>query len=330
MAVDVTPQERARIEALAHSDRPLIVADIDEVVLEFVAPFMAFLESHGHEYRPTSFHLTGNVYFKETGQASEKETVSDFLERFFGEHDTWQKPVAGALDTLALAIEELDTAADALVAAKTRHAQTEGIAVVTPGAAPAPRRVVGAQHVAATRPLFVELLLVPGVEVLLVEPRSRSQQIAVGQAQLALVDGVCLGLGTTRLHAHVFLQVARPDGTSDSILANDALPAEEGHARCPALAIEAHPLVAAHLQALTTERRHHGPLLGHQAIHLAVQVVAPLLVALGVTVGAGRRTDVVLGLDVAVRVVKRLGVFGALRPALAATAGLRTRADDHP
>ena len=101
MAIDVTPQERARIDALARSDRPLIVADIDEVVLEFVAPFMAFLESHGHEYRPTSFRLTGNVYFKETGQASEKVAVSDFLERFFGEHDTWQKPVAGALDTLS-------------------------------------------------------------------------------------------------------------------------------------------------------------------------------------------------------------------------------------
>lgn len=101
MAVDVTPQERARIDALVGSDRPLIVADIDEVVLEFVAPFMAFLESHGHEYRPTSFRLTGNVYFRETGQAAEREIVSDFLERFFGEHDTWQKPVAGALETLA-------------------------------------------------------------------------------------------------------------------------------------------------------------------------------------------------------------------------------------
>lgn len=97
----MTPEERARIDSLARSDRPLIIADIDEVVLEFVAPFIAFLESHGHEYRPTSFRLTGNVYFKESGQVAEKETVSAFLESFFGEHDTWQTPVAGALDTLA-------------------------------------------------------------------------------------------------------------------------------------------------------------------------------------------------------------------------------------
>ena len=95
------PAEKERIQALARSDKPLVVVDIDEVVLEFVAPFMAFLESQGHELRPDSFRLTGNIYFKETGQAAEKHTVSDLLERFFAEHDTWQSPVEGALDTLA-------------------------------------------------------------------------------------------------------------------------------------------------------------------------------------------------------------------------------------
>ena len=94
-------REHDLIEALSRSDRPLVVCDIDEVVLEFVAPLMAFLESHGHEYRPVSFKLTGNIYFKETGEAVEKHIVSDFLDRFFGEHDTWQTPVSGALETLA-------------------------------------------------------------------------------------------------------------------------------------------------------------------------------------------------------------------------------------
>lgn len=93
--------ELDRIEALALSDKPLVVCDIDEVVLEFVAPFMAFLDSHGHELRTDSFRLTGNVYFKETGEPADHATVSGYLERFFGEHDAWQNPVAGALDALA-------------------------------------------------------------------------------------------------------------------------------------------------------------------------------------------------------------------------------------
>jgi hypothetical protein len=101
MAFDMTPEEQDRIEALVRSDRPLVVCDIDEVVLEFVGPLMAFLDSHGHELRPVSFRLTGNIYFKETGEVVDKAAVSDFLERFFGEHDAWQQPVAGALEALA-------------------------------------------------------------------------------------------------------------------------------------------------------------------------------------------------------------------------------------
>ncbi|WP_425418651.1 hypothetical protein [Oricola indica] len=96
----MTPAECERIAALARSDRPLIVCDIDEVVLEFVAPFMAFLESHGHELRTTSFRLKGNIYIKETGQPVENEAVSSFLEGFFDVHDAWQKPVDEALETL--------------------------------------------------------------------------------------------------------------------------------------------------------------------------------------------------------------------------------------
>lgn len=96
----MTPDEQRRIEALAQSDRPLIVCDIDEVVLEFVAPFMAFLESHGHELRPNSFRLTGNIFDRRTGEAAEKQIVATFLESFFAEHDDWQIPAEGALTAL--------------------------------------------------------------------------------------------------------------------------------------------------------------------------------------------------------------------------------------
>jgi hypothetical protein len=102
MVLDMTEQERERIEALARSSRPLVICDIDEVVLEFISPFMDFLDSHGHELRADSFRLHGNVYFKETGEVTDRTTISDFLERFFGEHDDWQEPVAGAREALGV------------------------------------------------------------------------------------------------------------------------------------------------------------------------------------------------------------------------------------
>lgn len=117
----MTSAELDRIEALSLTDRPLVVVDIDEVVLEFIEPFMAFLESRDHELRPDSFRLTGNIYFRKTGEPSDKESVSGFLEQFFNEHDTWQKPVAGALETLAGIERDHDAAVVFLTAMPPRH-----------------------------------------------------------------------------------------------------------------------------------------------------------------------------------------------------------------
>jgi hypothetical protein len=101
MDIDMTPHEEARLDAVARSQRPLVVCDIDDVVLEFVKPFMRFLDSNGHELRLDTFRLHGNVYIKETQEAADNSTVSRFLEGFFEEHDAWQEPVSGALECLA-------------------------------------------------------------------------------------------------------------------------------------------------------------------------------------------------------------------------------------
>jgi hypothetical protein len=67
----------------AHDDlhlgeRPLIVCDIDEVVLEFVSPFMAYLDHNGHELRATSFPLARkclqpNRRQRDTGRDGERD-----------------------------------------------------------------------------------------------------------------------------------------------------------------------------------------------------------------------------------------------------------------
>ena len=49
------------------ADRPLIVCDIDEVVLEFLTPFSNFLRSCGRDLLPRSFRLNGNIVEIDTG-----------------------------------------------------------------------------------------------------------------------------------------------------------------------------------------------------------------------------------------------------------------------
>lgn len=94
-------ETRRQIAELAHDTRPLLVLDVDEVLLEFVDPFSRFLKARGHELRTDSFRLHGNVFNLETDEAAKRETVSDLLESFFEVQHEWQTAVYGAAEALA-------------------------------------------------------------------------------------------------------------------------------------------------------------------------------------------------------------------------------------
>lgn len=81
-------------------DRPLMVCDIDEVVLEFLSPFTAFLRSHSFDLLPRSFRLHGNIVSLLDGSELDKAEVDSFEEVFFANQDLWQTPAEGAVETL--------------------------------------------------------------------------------------------------------------------------------------------------------------------------------------------------------------------------------------
>lgn len=101
------------------TDRPLIVCDIDEVVLEFLTPFRNFLRSCGRDLLPRSFRLHGNVIDLDTGFPVDDAMTSELLETFFRLQGQWQTPADLAVDTLA----GLSTDADVvfLTAMPPRH-----------------------------------------------------------------------------------------------------------------------------------------------------------------------------------------------------------------
>lgn len=85
------------------SDRPLIICDVDEVALEFVTPFSAYLRFQGLELLPRSFRLTGNVVSRESGRETPAEEVRALLDAFFASQMEWQTPadrVAASLSAL--------------------------------------------------------------------------------------------------------------------------------------------------------------------------------------------------------------------------------------
>lgn len=82
------------------TDRPTIICDVDEVVLEFLTPFRNLLNSQNLNLVSTSFALNGNVISKETGFAADNQMVSHMIDELFANQKTWQTAVPTAADTL--------------------------------------------------------------------------------------------------------------------------------------------------------------------------------------------------------------------------------------
>ncbi len=94
------PETARQISELTDHQRPLLVVDVDEVILEFVRPFMRFLAERGYFLRTDSFRLNGNVVLKDSGKAVDDETVEQLIEGLFAEQENWQTAVDGAAEAL--------------------------------------------------------------------------------------------------------------------------------------------------------------------------------------------------------------------------------------
>jgi hypothetical protein len=100
--------------------RPLIVCDIDEVVLEFITPLRNFLFAEGYDLVPRSFQLTGNIVSSETGEIATEIAVKALLDGFFLAQDRWQTPAPDAVASLAALSDTADLVF--LTAMPPRHA----------------------------------------------------------------------------------------------------------------------------------------------------------------------------------------------------------------
>lgn len=95
------PQTARQIAELAASNLPLLVLDVDDVILEFIRPFPRYLQSRGYELRFDSFALNGNVFDRATGERAPKEVVHQLVDDFFVVQDDWQEPAEDAAETIA-------------------------------------------------------------------------------------------------------------------------------------------------------------------------------------------------------------------------------------
>lgn len=108
------------LRSLDRSRKPLIVCDIDEVVLEFLDPFHDYLMSCQYRLHADSFRLHGNIRRITDGICATDDEVERFQEEFFSTQDKWQRPARDAKAVL----DGLEADADIvfLTAMPPRHA----------------------------------------------------------------------------------------------------------------------------------------------------------------------------------------------------------------
>jgi len=95
------PETARQIAELAADDRPLLILDVDDVVLEFIRPFPHFLKSRGFGLTLASFRLTGNIAETASGRLIEQPEVTALLGDFFDMQADWQSVTDGAEQALA-------------------------------------------------------------------------------------------------------------------------------------------------------------------------------------------------------------------------------------
>ena len=92
----------------ADRDRPLLVCDVDEVVLHLVAPFEAVLGERGWRLKTRSFKLTGNVFRVESGAEASQADIWAALEQLFAEQQARQHLVDGVRESLTRLADDLE------------------------------------------------------------------------------------------------------------------------------------------------------------------------------------------------------------------------------
>lgn len=95
------PETARQIAALSLDTRPLLVLDVDDVLLEFIRPFIQYLDSKGYALNFDSFRLHGNIRHIQTSELAANEIVSDMIASFFDEQAMWQTVTDGAGAALA-------------------------------------------------------------------------------------------------------------------------------------------------------------------------------------------------------------------------------------
>ena len=116
--VDLT---RDQIAQLRFTGRPLVICDVDEVVVHFTRDFESYLKQRNLWLDTSSFALNGNIRSLDGGLSLAAADVQALIESFFAERTLHLEPIDGAIEALLHFAE----AADIVMLTNLPHAAAE-------------------------------------------------------------------------------------------------------------------------------------------------------------------------------------------------------------
>lgn len=97
MIADITRQQ---IGELSLNRRPLLICDVDEVVVHFTRDLEVYLGLRGLRLETSNFALGGNIRRRSDGHAIERAAVQKLIEEFFMDRAHDMQPIDGAVEAL--------------------------------------------------------------------------------------------------------------------------------------------------------------------------------------------------------------------------------------
>ena len=111
-------ETRAQLAALElDANRPLIISDVDEVIVHFTRAFEAFLLSRGLWLDAASLALDGNIKHAANGSPATRAEVMAAVDQFFAEKTRTLHPIDGAVQSLI----DLNVVADVVLLTNLPH-----------------------------------------------------------------------------------------------------------------------------------------------------------------------------------------------------------------
>jgi hypothetical protein len=104
-------------DLVVDASRPLLICDVDEVIVHFTRDFEDYLALQNLWLEPKSLALAGNIFRHGDDEAIATSHVSDLVDTFFAERTRNMQPIAGAVE----AVRSLANAANVVFLTNLPH-----------------------------------------------------------------------------------------------------------------------------------------------------------------------------------------------------------------